>query len=81
MKYKWNLDVGAIGLAHKKVLNNSVYINTSLVASSEHNRMDQKYLNDEVLKQNNDFTKNTAKFTLSSYVNKKLMQNTLIEQV
>lgn len=72
LKYDWKLDMGAIGLNHKKTIGSSSYFNTSLVASATKNVFDMDRLDDNIVLQEQDYLQDiSSKYTFSSYFNHK----------
>jgi len=70
--YNWNLTIGAIGLTHKIIADKKTYINTTLAASATINEMNFTSLDNTLTERPySDFTDNTGKITLSSFVNHK----------
>jgi hypothetical protein len=70
--YNWDLSIGAIGLSHKLISGKKTYINTTLVSSGTMNKMHQTSLDNNLIQRPYwDFTDNTGKITLSSFVNHK----------
>ncbi|MBT3242458.1 MAG: carboxypeptidase-like regulatory domain-containing protein [Bacteroidetes bacterium] len=73
MYYDLSVYTGVVGLSHKKIINNSTYINSSLVASSSQFIYNQKRMDDNLIL--NDYLNldNTeSKYTFTTYINKKL---------
>jgi len=73
MYYDMSVYTGVLGLSHKKIINNSTYINSSLVASSSQFIYNQKRMDDNLIL--NDYLNldNTeSKYTFTTYINKKL---------
>ena len=70
--YDWSVNLGAIGLTHKFIFGRNTYLNTNLVATGNKNSMDMKRLDDQLTAQPNwYFTDESAKITLSSFINHK----------
>lgn len=70
--YNWDLTIGAIGLTHKLIAGKKTYINTTLAASATINEMNFTSLDNNLIERPySDFTDNTGKITLSSFINHK----------
>jgi len=72
IKYEWTLDMGAIGLNHKKTIGSNTYINTALVASGTNNKFYEQRFDDNIVLQDQDRIQDlNSKYTVSSYINHK----------
>jgi hypothetical protein len=70
--FNWHLNMGAIGLTHRVLLNEKTYINTTLAGTGTLNKMDEKrYDNNLVPWPNWLFEDNSSKIVLSSFLNHK----------
>jgi hypothetical protein len=70
--YDLSLYTGSAGLSYKKILNNSTYINASLVASSNNFSMDMKRMDNNLILHDTLNIENTeSKFTFTTFINKK----------
>jgi CarboxypepD_reg-like domain len=72
VQYDLSTNVGAAGLKYKKIINESAYIHSSIVASSNNFSWDLNRMNDNlVLKDSINIDNTTSKFTFSTFINKK----------
>ncbi|MBT4968163.1 MAG: carboxypeptidase-like regulatory domain-containing protein [Bacteroidetes bacterium] len=73
MYYDLSVYTGVVGLSHKKIINNSTYINSSLVASSSQFIYNQKRMDDNLnLNDYLNLDNTESKYTFTTYINKKL---------
>jgi len=80
LKYDWNLNTGAAGVNHKIVLGSKTYINSTLAASGITNKMDATRLDDNLIRRKYwYFVDESAKTTVSSYLNHKISQKHTIK--
>lgn len=72
VQYDLSTNVGAAGFKYKKIISESAYIHSSIVASSNNFSWDLKRMNDNlVLKDSVKINNTTSKYTLSTFINKK----------
>jgi hypothetical protein len=73
VQYDLSTNVGAAGFKYKKIISESAYIHTSIVASSNNFSWDLKRMNDNLALQDSVYINNTtSKFTFSTFINKKI---------
>jgi len=71
-KHDWTLDMAALGLNYRKILGNSSYINTTVVASTTKNNFySQRFDENIVLQELDDLQDSNSKYSFSTYVNHK----------
>ncbi|MBT7827679.1 MAG: carboxypeptidase-like regulatory domain-containing protein, partial [Bacteroidetes bacterium] len=72
VQYDLTTNIGVVGLKYKKIIGNSAYIHSSIVASTNNFSMDLKRMNDNLVLQDSfDINNTTSKFTFSTFINKK----------
>ncbi|MDX2415161.1 MAG: carboxypeptidase-like regulatory domain-containing protein [Bacteroidales bacterium] len=72
VQYDLSTNVGAAGLTYKKIVSESAYIHSSIVASTNNFSYDMKSMNDNLVLVDSIFTNNTkSKYTFSTFINKK----------
>ncbi len=72
IKYDMTTNLGVAGLTYKKIINQSAYIHSSFVASTNNFSMDMKRMDNNLILQDTMFINNTEnKYTFSTYINKK----------
>ncbi len=72
VKYELSTNVGAAGITYKKIINESAYLHSSLVASTSNFTMDMKKMNNNYNLRDSLFINNTeSKYTFTSFLNKK----------
>ena len=72
VQYKLTTNIGAAGLTYKKILSESAYFHSSLVASTDNFSWDMKRMNDNLVLEDSIYIDNTtSKFTLSTFINTK----------
>ena len=72
VQYDLTTNVGAVGLNYKKIISESAYIHSSIVASSNNFTWDMKRMNDNLVLLDTVYVDNTeSKYTFSTFINKK----------
>jgi len=72
IKYRWTLNMGALGLTHKKILGNQTYISSTLVATGTQNTFDEYKLNNDLILMPNTFLQDkSGKVGLNTFINHK----------
>ncbi|MBT3802672.1 MAG: hypothetical protein HOG05_16105 [Bacteroidetes bacterium] len=72
VQYDLTTNIGVVGLKYKKIIGNSAYIHSSIVASTNNFSMELKRMNDNLVLQDSfDINNTTSKFTFSTFINKK----------
>ena len=72
VQYDFTTNIGAAGLNYKKILSESAYIHSSVVASTNNFYWDLKRMNDNLVLQDSIYINNTtSKYTFSTFINKK----------
>lgn len=72
VQYDLSTNIGAAGLNLKKIISESAYIHSSIVASTNNFSWDIKRMNDNLVLRDSIFINNTtSKYTFSTFINKK----------
>lgn len=72
VQYDLSTNVGAAGLKYKKIISESAYIHSSIVASTNNSSWDLKRMNDNLVLRDSIFINNTtSKYTFSTFINNK----------
>ncbi|PLX14179.1 MAG: TonB-dependent receptor [Marinilabiliales bacterium] len=72
VQYDLTTNIGATGLSYKKIINETSYIHSSLVATTNNSTWDMKRMNDNLVLRDSVYINNTtSRFTISSFINKK----------
>lgn len=73
IQYDLSIYTGAVGVSHRKIINNNTFVHTSLVATTSRFIYDQKRMNDSYsLKDTINIDNTETKYTFSTYINRKL---------
>ncbi|NOR75856.1 MAG: TonB-dependent receptor, partial [Draconibacterium sp.] len=72
VQYDLSTNIGAAGLNYKKIISESAYIHSAVVASTNNFSWDLKRMNDNLVLQDSIYINNTtSKYTFSTFINKK----------
>ena len=72
VQYDFSTNMGAVGVNYKKIISNSAYIHSSIVASSNNFYWDLKSMNENLILRDSIFINNTSsKYTFSTFINNK----------
>ena len=72
VQYDLSTNIGAAGINYNKIISESAYIHSSIVASTNNFSWDMKRMNDNLVLGDSIFINNTtSKFTFSTFINKK----------
>ncbi|MCD4792877.1 MAG: carboxypeptidase-like regulatory domain-containing protein [Bacteroidales bacterium] len=71
-KYEFSTNTGVVGLTYKKIINNSSYIHSALVASTSQTLLDIQRMSDNLVLRDTLNTRNIEnKYTFTTFLNKK----------